>query len=252
MKMSSKPAVTHPVAPARDAYGWEMWNCYKGISDFEIVERDDGFVDFGSARTYFQEHDKWPFHEREAIAQARGTVLDIGCGAGRVALYLQARGHQVVAIDKSPLVVKVAKRRGVKKAHVLSIDDIPTLRERFDTIVMYGNNFGLFGGMSKARRLLREMQAATNPHAIILASATDPYATRDPVHRAYHQRNRERGRMAGQIRLRIRYRQYRGDWFDYLLASQDEVRDIVAPTSWTLREVVPSPGPGYVAILAKG
>jgi hypothetical protein len=34
--------------------------------------------------------------------------------------------------------------------------------------------------------------------------------------------------MAGQLRLRIRYRQYRGPWFDYLLASAAEVHTIVA------------------------
>src|SRR5262249_10650303 len=126
------------------------------------------------------------------------AVLDIGCGAGRVALYLQDRGHRVLAIDNSPLAIKVAKLRGVKQARVLSISEIQTLRGRFDTIVLYGNNFGLFGGRAKARRLLAAMHRITTPGALIIASATDPYATRDPVHLAYHRRNRDRGRMDGQ------------------------------------------------------
>ena len=42
--------------------------------------------------------------------------------------------------------------------------------------------------------------------ARIIAHGTDPYGTTDPVHLAYHRRNRERGRLGGQLRLRLRYR----------------------------------------------
>jgi len=237
--------------PERDAYGQEIWNCYKGVSTHEIVEREDGLIDLGSALPYFQAPENWAIHEREAIQRARGPVLDIGCGAGRVALYLQNHGHRVLAIDNSPLAVRVSKLRGVKSARVLSIHEIQSLRTRFGTIVLYGNNFGLFGGLKRARILLATMHGITTPNALIIAAAADPYTTRDPVHLAYHQRNRERGRMAGQIRLRIRYRQFRGDWFDYLFASPDEVRRIVEKTGWAVSEIVESPGPGFIAVLQK-
>src|SRR5262249_10723597 len=150
----------------------------------------------------------------------------------RVALYLQDRDYRVLAIDNSPMAVKVAKLRGVNAARVLSIHEIPTLREKFTTIVLYGNNFGLFGGMSDARRLLAAMHTITTPDALIIAAATDPYKTRDPEHLSYHRRNRDRGRMAGQIRMRIRYRQFCGHWFDYLFVSQEEARLITDKTGW--------------------
>src|SRR5215469_3203347 len=85
------------VAAEHDAYGQEIWSCYKGVSAYEVVERDDGFIDIGSALPYFQPLENWPTHERDAIDRARGAVLDIGCGAGRVALYLQSKGHRVLA-----------------------------------------------------------------------------------------------------------------------------------------------------------
>ncbi len=62
----------------RDAYGQEIWHCYKGHSCYEIVERDDGLIDVGNAQQYFQEYANWPAHEREAIQLVRGTVLDVG------------------------------------------------------------------------------------------------------------------------------------------------------------------------------
>jgi hypothetical protein len=43
------------------------------------------------------------------------------------------------------------------------------------------------------------MDRITSPDANIIAGASDPYKTRDPVHLAYHKRNRERGRIAGQF-----------------------------------------------------
>jgi methylase of polypeptide subunit release factors len=49
----------------------------------------------------------------------RSAEVDIGCGAGRLALYLQARGHEVVAIDISPLAVKTCMKRGVHRLHFL-------------------------------------------------------------------------------------------------------------------------------------
>jgi SAM-dependent methyltransferase len=248
---SSQVANRTSVAAERDAYGQEIWNCYKGVSTYEIVEREDGLIDIRSALPYFQAYEKWPAHEREAIQRARGSILDVGCGAGRVALYLQAKGNRVLAMDNSPLAVKVAKLRGVKATRILSIDEIRTLRHRFDTIVLFGNNFGLFGGIGKARRLLSAMQRITTPDALIIAAGANPYSTRDPVHLAYHQKNRDRGRMAGQVRLRIRYRQFRGQWFDYLFASEDEVRCIVDKTAWTISDIVKSEGPGFVAVLQK-
>ena len=149
------------------------------------------------------------------------------------------------------MAIKVAKLRGVNAARVLSIDEIPTLRDKFTTIVLYGNNFGLFGGMTKARRLLAAMHTITTPDALIIAAATDPYKTRDPVHLSYHQRNRNRRRMAGQIRLRIRYRQFCGHWFDYLFVSQEEARLITDKTRWRINDIVESQGPGFVMILEK-
>lgn len=237
--------------PDRDAYGQEIWNCYKGKTTYEIVERDDGLIDLGSAQLYFMEYAHWSDHEREAIQFATGSVLDIGCGAGRVALHLQEKGLNVTAIDNSPLAVKVAKLRGVKDARLLSIRDINKLSGPFDTIVLYGNNFGLLGGRNEAPRLLKIMRRITSDGASIIASTVNPYNTKDPIHLAYLQRNRERGRMSGQIRLRIRYKEYCSGWFDYLLASPLEVREIATPAGWRVNKMIKSRGPGYAVVLTK-
>ena len=133
--------------PEEDAYGRLILDHLEGRPAVEIVERDDGFVNAsGGPTAYFAPFRRWPKAERAALHLARGRVLDVGCGAGRVALHLQTRGHEVVGVDISPLAVEVAKRRGARDVRVLSVTKIGRELGRFDTFVMYGSNFGLVGG----------------------------------------------------------------------------------------------------------
>jgi cyclopropane fatty-acyl-phospholipid synthase-like methyltransferase len=127
----------------------------------------------------------------------RGKVLDVGCGAGRVALYLQKKGFDVLGIDLSPLAVRVCKLRGLKRVRALPAAKISQLDDKFDTILMFGNNFGLFGSYKRGRAMLRSFCKATSENARIIAESTDPYKTDNPIHLAYHRRNRRRGRMSG-------------------------------------------------------
>ena len=236
----------------QDAFGQAMWDYHNDRGGNEIVERDDGGIEAsGGPAMYLAEYRKWSVLSKQAIRLARGRVLDIGCGAGRICLHLQQKGLDVTGIDTSPLAVKTCKARGVKDARVLSITGVGPKLGTFDTIVMFGNNFGLFGGFKRARWLLRRFRNMTTPSGRIIAEATDPYQTTLPFHLAYHKLNRRRGRMGGQVRIRVRYRTLATPWFDYLLASKDEVREILAGTGWQIGRFIDTPGPGYAAVIEK-
>jgi hypothetical protein len=68
-----------------------MWVFLTGDPSIEVVERDDGFVMVAPGNSYYvADVRQWTATERQAIQFARGsTALDVGCGAGRVALCLQ-------------------------------------------------------------------------------------------------------------------------------------------------------------------
>jgi hypothetical protein len=140
----------------------------------------------------------------------------------------------------------VARERGVRDVRLLAFEEVDDSLGRFDTIVMLGNNFGLFGSPSKARGLLRRLRPLADR---IVAASIDPHATEDPTHLAYQERNRRRGRMAGQLRLRVRYRDLIGPWFDYLFVSSDEMTSILEGTQWQITRLLQSDSAYYVAIL---
>ncbi len=237
----------------KDAYGQELWAHFRGKRSYELIEREDGFFALsGGSSAYFQEFKNWPVYQKKAIAYARGRVLDIGAGAGRVSLHLQKKGLKVTAMDNSPLAAKVCKRRGIKNILVLPIEKLGKLgKVRFDTVVMYGNNFGLFGSFKKAKLLLRKLHRLTTPEGIIIAESNDPYKTGNPLHLSYQKMNRKRERMSGQLRLRVCFRRYVGPWFDYLIVSKREMKEIIRGTGWKVEHFVDSGKSPYIAILIK-
>ena len=223
----------------QDAFGHEIYDHFKGSGGYEIVERDDGFIDIGGGQKgYFSGYNDWTDHQKKAMEYAKGKVLDIGCGAGRHSLYLQEQGFDVVGIDNSPLAIKVSKLRKLRNAQVLSITQITSQLGIFDTILMLGNNFGLFGSLKKAKWLLRRFHKITSREGRIIAETRHPYGTQVPEHLKYHAFNKKRGRMPGQLRIRIRYKKYVTPWFDYLLVSKEEIINILANTGWEIKHFI--------------
>jgi SAM-dependent methyltransferase len=218
----------------------------------EIVERDDGYIEaMAGPGPYFAPFRRWRAHQRKAVRYMRGRVLDVGAGAGRVALELQARGHEVVAIDVSPGAVEVCRRRGVHDARVMAFEDVDETVGAIDTVVMFGNNFGLFGGAAKARRMLRRLHRLTTPDGRIVADTRDTFSTDNPDHLGYHERNRRRGRMPGQLRLRVRSGLASTPWFDYLIVSPEELGDLVAGSGWEVARLIEGEAGMYIAVLDK-
>jgi SAM-dependent methyltransferase len=237
-----------------DAYGEVMLAALESDGEgIEIVERDSGFImasRFGP-EYYFAPYRKWPSRQRRALRLARGRVLDVGAGAGRVALHFQEKGHDAVAIDASPGTTEVCRRRGVRDARVMRIEDVDESLGIFDTVIMFGNNLGLLASRTKAPRILKRLDRITTGRARILGECSDPYSTEDPIHLAYHERNRKRGRMGGQLRIRIRHRETASPWFDYLFLSRPELEELLEGTGWKLTRMIEDDTPVYVAVIEK-
>jgi SAM-dependent methyltransferase len=80
--------------------------------------------------------------EAALVASYRpATVLDAGCGTGRVAIELAARGHDVVGVDIDPVMLEAARAKapGLTWVEADLTDPALDLGRTFDVVVMAGN-----------------------------------------------------------------------------------------------------------------
>lgn len=237
-----------------DAFGAALLDWVTGGSTSEVIERDDGYVEDGAGPdAYIAPLAGWPDAEREAVLHVRGRVLDAGCGAGRVALVLQQRGLEVVGIDESRLAVRAARHFGVRQVRCASITVLAREIASFDSVILFGNNFGIFGTPERARRSLTAWARRAAPGTRIFAESTNAYTGGAPIiDRGYYRANQRRGLAPGTTRMRFRYGELVGPWLNWLFVSQGEMRQIVRGTGWTVAEVLGAgPSEPYVAILER-
>ncbi|MBT2423817.1 class I SAM-dependent methyltransferase [Streptomyces sp. ISL-22] len=223
-----------------DAFGMLLQECWNPTGPphalDETAERDDGRTVVSDARVYFAPYSDWTAPEQMIVHLARGDVLDVGCGGGRLAVEMQQRGNRVYGIDLSPGAVRLCTSRGID-AVVASVPDLPLLHKPFDTIVMAGNGLGLLQDRETAPAILTALARTAREGASLLGTTIDHTAFVDDHDVRYRERNRQRGRLPGQWRIRISHRTVVTDWFDYLFLSPEELEHLVAPTPWSLSDV---------------
>ena len=111
-------------------------------------------MDFFS--TAYQGNPPWEIgRPQEAfVALARqgaitGSVLDIGCGTGELALFLAAEGHEVWGIDATQMAIRKAQEKAAARGltvqfRVLDALDLAKLNRQFETVT----DSGLFHTLS--------------------------------------------------------------------------------------------------------
>lgn len=118
----------------------------------------------------FRDYKTMPILEQTALKLAKGTVLDVGCGAGSHALYLQQNDYLVKAIDTSEGAIEIANKRGVKNAQ---IKDFYVENGQYDTLLFLMNGTGIIGNLINIDNFLQVCKSLLTKNGQILIDSSD-------------------------------------------------------------------------------
>jgi len=122
--------------------------------------------------SYYEDLALW----RELARHEIGPVLDAGAGAGRVALDLARLGHDVVALDRDPVLLAELLRRAGPTAVQTAVGDARSFDlpgHRFGLIVAPMQLVQLLGGARGRSAFLRTAAAHLQPGGLLACAVSE-------------------------------------------------------------------------------
>jgi SAM-dependent methyltransferase len=214
------------------------------VTETSISEEDDMSVAY-----LFRPFPDMPALEQRALQLAQGRVLDVGCGAGSHALYLQdQRGLDVTAMDISPSAIQACRLRGIRDARV---QDIMSVRdEKYDTLLLLMNGAGMCGKLERIGPFLQQLAALLQDDGQILLDSSDIIYMFDededggkwiPSDTAYY----------GEVIFHIAYKGEKETPFPWLYIDYNTLRNAAAANGLYCELVLEGPHFDYLARLTK-
>lgn len=228
----------------KDIFGTALLDYYHGnytedlITETNISEEDELPLPY-----LFRNFAEMPSIEQKALQLSHGHVLDVGCGAGSHALYLQEKGLEVTAIDTSEGAVKVSALRGVKNVRQLPLLELKD--EKFDTILLLMNGAGIFQKVKHISNYLKHLKSLLATKGQILVDTSDLKYMYDqeadggiwvPGDRYY-----------GELTFTVRYKGKSGKPFDWLYLDEHLFEDACLTNNLTFEVVARGENYDYLA-----
>lgn len=139
--------------------------------------------------------------EMVCASLARGRVLELGAGFGRVSSCLREQGLEVVTTDSDPEIVSMYRARGWASAQEVTLPEIPPSLGKFDTIIALRGVISMTGELDQVLRALRRIKQSLNPGGkLIFTSSKLSALLLIP------------GRSPLEYRIRFIYRGFRSLW----------------------------------------
>ncbi|MFB6112427.1 MAG: class I SAM-dependent methyltransferase [Halobacteriaceae archaeon] len=216
-----------------DPFGRAIRDHYHGERSEPLIDRDGGETrKHAIQRWYFD-----PFEGDQFLdTWLEGPLLDMGAGAGRLALYFQ-EGYETVAIEVSDHLVETMAARGVEKPRHADMFALPEQfpRDRFRSAVAIGTQATLAGSVAGLRSFLSDLAYVTTPEATAVLDSYDPRY--EPTAEIFGYRSDP----APGLAYRIMHSEYEGDvgrTLLFRLFSPARLREATVGTPWGVAEVI--------------
>ncbi len=188
-----------------------------------LIHNKFGLPDIMPVETYFRDEEDMPPLEMMALDVCKGTILDIGAGAGSHALYLQQNNQNVTALEISPLACQVMKNRGVEK--IITADINIFSGQLYNTLLLIMNGIGVTANLSGLSIFLDHAKSllATNGQ-IIFDSSNVAYLYKKSIRplRKYY----------GIVDFRYEYKRQKTPWFTWLYVDKEKLQKIAGAAGY--------------------
>lgn len=169
----------------------------------------------------FRSFDEMPEIEQVALKNCKGSIIDVGAGAGIHAKYLVEKGHEVACIDISPLAIEHLNAAHLN-AREINFYDLKG--ETYDTVLMLMNGIGIAGTLSNLRVTLEKAKSLLNKGGKILCDSSDiKYLYEDEDGAMWVDLNSE---YYGNFKFQMVYDEQQTDWFPWLYVDANTLEEV--------------------------
>ncbi|WP_232820507.1 methyltransferase domain-containing protein [Halorussus litoreus] len=232
----SSPEADSTSAAAADPFGRAIRDFHRDEQDDPLIQRDSEWArEHPIERFYFGDFDASGTNDAWLADRLDGSLLDLGAGAGRHALYFQEQ-FETVAVEVSDHLVETMRERGVRDARRA---DMFALRESFDrdrfaSALAIGTQIGLAGSMDGLRRFLTDLAHVTTDDAAAVLDCYDPERVDSDEMLGY------RADPTPGLAFRVMQFEYDGavgETLLFRLFGPDRIREAAVGTDWQVEEV---------------
>lgn len=199
-----------------------------------IVSSDLCDDDIIPIEVLFRSYKEMPDLEKRALSLCKGSVLDIGAGAGIHCHELIKKGHLVSAIDVSRGAVTYLKESGINAVNSSFEDYEP--KQKFDTVLMLMNGIGVAGRLGNLEKTLAKAKKMLNPKGQIIFDSSDvKFLYEDEDGSIWMDLNTE---YYGNFKFQMQYKKTTGDWFEWLYVDYDSMHEIATKLGFKCTRVM--------------
>ena len=213
-------AAAQPLAPVRSAHApgdlLASWLTEATVRDTSLQPR---LLRLSDGRLLPLHVDRWAgpvtVADETLLSRARGPVLDVGCGPGRLTAALHRRGTEVLGLDVLEPVPVLARRAGAR-VHLASVFEPLPGEGTWGSVLLADGNVGIGGDVVRLLQRVRDLLA---PGGTVLCEL-QPEAPR-----------------RGSERVRLEGLGCASDWFSWAMLAPDAVHAVAAEAGLAVREV---------------
>lgn len=155
-----------------DPIGEAVNNYYFNKDNEPIYIHSENFdTDQIEPKYFLRRYSEMPKLEQLALKKAKGETLDIGACAGCHSLYLQQKGINVTALERSKKCIEILKDRQIK--NIISEDIFKFSGKQFDTILLLMNGTGIAGTIKNFGVFLSKLKSLLKPKGQIIIDSSD-------------------------------------------------------------------------------